>query len=496
MKTNYFNTKSYFLRKWHRAFIGVMCAMLFFTHSALAEGDVADETDDYTLEDTVVTATKTGETNLQETPIAITAFSEEALKTRGTFNLMELGSPNLNVMAGQGEQNFYIRGIGSENNSYLKEPNVGIYIDGVYMEKGLGAMADFIDVERVEILRGPQGTLYGRNSTGGAINLLTAPPTDEFYAKVMIEAASFSKFRIDTTVSGPIVEDKLNARITANSNQWDGHYNIIGTPNDQSNESKTVKAALDFKVSDTVNFVLRGDYEDSKSLTPFGNFVNDAELAAMGPMWWNIVTLGIPGVIPGFNPGNTKPYSFVTADGFYDVVAVDPQSHYNKENYGLSGHLTVKLPFDANLRSVTSYRGFYRDVLSNNAFGAFAPALQEDDVKTFTQELQLDGKAGSLNYLVGLYYYQLRQELTIDQDAIFFNPLAAHLIADIGTDAYAFFSTFSYTLFDRFSLSAGLRYSYEEKTIDSSDTKGFFPTVFTNKEGDWDALTPKFSAEG
>ncbi|MBW2367823.1 MAG: TonB-dependent receptor [Deltaproteobacteria bacterium] len=455
-----------------------------------SENAESESFDDYMLEDTIVTATKTGETRLQEVSIAVTALSAEELKTRSTFNLMDIGSPNLSVMSGNNEQNYYIRGIGSENNSYLKEPNVGIYIDGVYMEKGIGAMGDFIDVERVEILRGPQGTIYGRNSTGGAINILTASPTEDFFAKVMLEAASFEKFRADATISGPIVKNKLNGRLTLMGTTWEGHYDIIGDPDDQDNENITVKGALDFKITDDINFILRGDYEDSENRTPMGeNFLNDAEMIAAGPFWWNVFP------IPLFNPGNTKPFSYVPAPGFYDIIASSPKSYYNKENYGFSGHFTVNLPFNATLRSITAYRSFYREIFINSIFGGFDPSHQKDDVDTFSQELQLDGKAGRINYVVGVFYFRLREDLTIDQDAIYFNPLAAHLNADIGTDAYAAFSSLSYSVTDQFTLRAGLRYSYEEKTVDSIDNRAQFGIVYKHEEGDWDAFTPKVSAD-
>ncbi|MBW2369114.1 MAG: TonB-dependent receptor, partial [Deltaproteobacteria bacterium] len=227
---------------------------------------------DYVLEDTVITATKTGATLLQITPMAVTALSDEQLTARGVSNLVDLAqfSPNTDIWSEGGKHIYYIRGIGNASTSYLQEPNVGIYMDGVYLERGFAAMSDFVDVERIEVLRGPQGTLYGRNNTGGAINIITKIPTDELRIKLSAEAGNFEKLRFDGTVAGPIRKDKLNGRIVLSSSHWEGHYDIIAGPTDQDNSLNTVRGVLEFRFTDNIDFILRGDYQDYEYNTPQG----------------------------------------------------------------------------------------------------------------------------------------------------------------------------------------------------------------------------------
>src|SRR5258706_3967725 len=126
------------------------------------------------LEDIVVTATKTGATQLQETPIAITAFSAEAMERSGIKGIRDLVdlTPSLQIAENTGQSQIYIRGIGSNNSFAGSDPSSTVHLDGVYLARPGSYFADFLDVERVEVLRGPQGTLYGRNSVGGTINII------------------------------------------------------------------------------------------------------------------------------------------------------------------------------------------------------------------------------------------------------------------------------------------------------------------------------------
>jgi len=156
--------------------------------SSLAYGAVSEEGDDteYGIEEIVITARKRAE-NLQEVPIAVSAFNKSMLNDRGIFNLQEIGRyiPNLDFSSGQingggFNSQITIRGIGQTDFLVTTDPGVGTYVDGVYFARTMGGVMDLLDIERIEVLRGPQGTLFGKNTIGGAISITSSKPTGEF----------------------------------------------------------------------------------------------------------------------------------------------------------------------------------------------------------------------------------------------------------------------------------------------------------------------------
>jgi len=471
-------TKCPYLRHFLLAFT---CLMLLFGTNAFAADETDEASGDYMLEDTTVTATKTGETNLQETPIAITAFDAEALKTRNTFNLEDMAdfSPNTNVWA-DGTQNFYyIRGIGNDSNSYLQEPNVGIYIDGVYMERGFSAFSDFVDVERVEILRGPQGTLYGRNTTGGAINIITKMPTDELTGNVSVEYGSFDKLRFDGSIAGPIVKDKVSGRLTISTSDWEGHYDIVSGPTDQDNSLDAVRGSLDFKFSEDIDFILRADYQKYKDNTADGKLLTNTGIG-------------------GFYSRILNPPGYTPPGGFYDVK-LDRQNEREYKGSGLSGTLTWKMPFDATLKSITSYRKFDQDVVedSDGMDTEIFVNSADIDTKNFSQELQMYGTHDRLNWLIGGFFYNLTEDYVLLQEIPPFG-IEDTLTVDFKTKVYALFGNLNYQLTDRLSLGAGLRYSYEKKDVSQADIVDIDGNSVINSgaiSDDWDAFTPKIIGE-
>jgi len=442
-----------------------------------------DAYDDYMLEDTVVTATKTGATMLQKTAMSITAFGEEELNKRSSFNLTDLAdfAPNVNVWTSAAESVIYIRGIGNSSSGIFQEPNVGVYIDGVYMERGFAAsMADFVDVERVEILRGPQGTLYGRNSTGGAMNIITKAPSDELTFKLAGEAARFDRYRFDGTISGPLVDGKINGRLTASTTTWEGHYDIVAGPTDQDNEFHSVRGSLDFNLHDNLDILLRADYQERENGTPISKlFTNDP---------------------------NGQSAAYVLPNDFYDVK-LNQSTEKSQKNWGFSGHITWRFPSNMTFRSITAYRHYEMD----SSFDADATDLligvlkEQAEVKSFSQELQLDGTYGALTWLVGAYYYYL-DDFYHYYDQSLSNFFIINTFPTQETDAYALYTNLNYMLTERFKLGAGIRYSYEEKnsreedvflTITPPGMDPFdillLPTEIAEK--DFSSVTPRLAGE-
>src|SRR6202051_1586785 len=190
--------------------------------------------DENALEEIVVTAQKRSE-DVQQGPIAITAISAETLKEKGITSIDQLSNfaPNVNLDAGapfSGSDTVlsaYIRGIGQDDFAFNLDPGVGVYVDGVFLARSVGANTSMLDVDRVEILKGPQGTLFGRNSIGGAISIVTRDPGTEFMAKGEVTGGSRDRFDTKLSFDVPLVSDKLLSTISFSSQKQEGYQHVI-----------------------------------------------------------------------------------------------------------------------------------------------------------------------------------------------------------------------------------------------------------------------------
>ncbi|MBW2366620.1 MAG: TonB-dependent receptor [Deltaproteobacteria bacterium] len=433
--------------------------------------------DDFILEETVVTATKTGETELQKTPIAITAFSAEALKNSGTTSIkgLSLMVPGLTMSANESFAQPYIRGIGTQLPFTGADTSVAVYLDGVYLGRSVSHFIDFIDVERVEVLRGPQGTLYGRNATGGAFNIVTMAPTTEWTGRISAGFGDYSQYRVEGTVSGPIVDDKVLARFSIMDAQHDGYMDNIGVGPDPLDENVTaLHGSLQFNISDNLQAVLSGDYSKS----------DDAGVAmkATHPM-------GLPFLLGA-----------QWIDDFWTVNLGDPQWS-EIELSGAAAKISLNLPSDMAFTSISSFRHIFIDMQTDvdatevrmlkTVFGATG-----NEADQFTQEFQLTGKWGRVNWVAGLFYFWEEDYEDWDLDITDVVPdFIMYYDAWNETNAYAAFGQATYQVSDKISLTAGLRYSYEEKDWKLIVSDTYTPAVTQILSTKWDAVTPKFGID-
>src|ERR1700733_3007107 len=232
------------------------------TGSIAAPGDASAS--DVGLEEIVVTATKTGETQLQKTPLAISAFSADQLNNSVVNNVRDLVSltPSLNVSQATASAQIYIRGIGSNNVFNGSDPDVTVQSDGVYIARAFSQFSDFIDVDRVEVLRGPQGTLYGRNAVGGTINIISRLPSDEFEAKALVAGGTYDQGQAQGYVSGPLVPDLLQGSLSANYLRHDGYVeNVVPGQPDVGNANRGgVRGQLRFAPGEVLEATTRLDW--------------------------------------------------------------------------------------------------------------------------------------------------------------------------------------------------------------------------------------------
>ncbi|MEO0975566.1 MAG: TonB-dependent receptor, partial [Pseudomonadota bacterium] len=243
------------------------------------------------LEEVVVTAQKR-ESTLQETPVAVTALTAETVETAQIRDLRDLQTlaPTLRATTRQspGASDFSIRGLGTSADNIGLEPSVGVFVDGVYRARGGAAINDFLGLERVEVLRGPQSTLFGKNTPAGVISFITREPGYEPYAEGELTVGELSQILMRAAIEGGIIEDTLAFRIDANLHERDGFLtNVITGDRINNRDRYGLRGQLLFEPSDNVKARLIVDYnniDENCCAAPFlENFApNEAALLALG----------------------------------------------------------------------------------------------------------------------------------------------------------------------------------------------------------------------
>ena len=430
----------------------------------------AEAPDATTLETLVVTARKREE-NLQTTPISITALSGAALQERQVANTEGLGqiAPNLIVSQGQGVSGnssagaYFIRGIGQIDFLLNTDPGVGVYLDGVYIARSLGSLMDIVDLERVEVLRGPQGTLFGRNTIGGAINLVSRAPTSSFTANAQATLGSFDRHEARLTVSGPL-SDQLSATgavLLRERSGWVRRITDDTTLGDDNSFSG--RLGLRWKPRDTLTVDLGLDYTDQHGTSPPANIVQAVETANF-PSFHNGALVGPPCVPP---PGSrTNPACFNSqwvARDLFREQGTGPSGQKLKV-FGASLNAAWEIAPDLTVRSITGYR-------KTDAFGSrdgdHTPILIQDTVDTYThkqfsQELQLLGAQFDhrLHWILGAYYFSEQGE---NLNFVTFPVVALRSGGSVDNNNTALFGQATLDITSQLSLTAGLRRTEETK---------------------------------
>ena len=463
-----------------RAILMGAAASIPSTAYAQAQSDSADTQDRNII---IVTAQKK-ESGLQETPIAITAFTDETLEKAALENTWDLQAvtPGLlvggNVRAGQ----LYMRGIGSDSIGTSADGSTTVHLDGVYLARPEAVLGEFFDIERIEVLKGPQGTLYGRNSVGGTINLISKAPTNEFTANASILYGNYNKFRTQLAVSGPIVPGTVQGRLSVLRSTRDGFVDNAASSGRRDFEDEdmlALRASLSINASETVDITIAGDYSRYDDN-------------------------GIVNVPITLSPLLEERGGEIPSDPF---VANSETDTFEKRRYwGVRSTINVDLGA-VRATSITAYRDTFQDTFFNTAAQAFdhsqfAPTTSQNQ---FSQELQFASKGDRpLQWLSGLYYFT-ETGFYNPQVNFFFNPrpgptendptFLGDFYSNDKTRAYAAFVNATYDLTEWLQLEAGLRYSYEKKErtfqLIGLTPGAEFDTGVTAQSEDWDDLSPK-----
>ncbi len=409
------------------------------------------------LEEIVVTARRREE-SLQDVPIAVTAISAEELSLRGATDISELSQsvPSLTLEASRATNTTltaFIRGVGQQDPLAGFEQGVALYIDDVYMARPQGALLDIYDVERIEVLRGPQGTLYGRNAVGGAVKYVTRRLSDETEYRIRASVGEYSQRDLVATASVPI-NDKLRIGGTVASLNRDGFGNNRTTGQDNYNKDiMGVRLSAEYEPSDSVFVRLSYDRTDDDSNPVAG---------------YRPFAAAISGSMPLPNVRDTEAGAAISPS----TAGIGGRN--NVESEGL--HVSVDWEINDNLtfRSITASReDFTESVIDFDSLAAqdFDAQVIYDN-EQFSQEFQFLYDTDRMNVVAGLYYLDATASNDFDVVlgtlglAAFGAPLTAYTGGVVDTKAWSLFADVTYQLNDRLSLALGGRYTEDERSAD------------------------------
>lgn len=394
--------------------------------------------------DEIIVTARRREESLQDVPIAVSAFSGESLEMRGALDLTEIGNitPNTTLETSRGSNSTlsaFIRGIGQQDPVSGFEPGVGIYLDDVYLNRPQAAVLDIYDVERIEVLRGPQGTLYGRNTIGGAVKYVTKSLPQDFSLQARATLGTYQQADGVVTVSAPIGDIvRVGGSLARLSRGGFGDNLTTGLEN-YNKDVWAARGTLEMGgYGAPVSVRISGDYSRDKSDPRGGHRL-------------------IPGLLSGAP----------VLDNVYDTRGglVDPKQDI--EAYGLAMNIAVDLSDVLTLRSISAWRK--DDTFTPIDFDAL-PAVDVDVPggyfnEQISQEVQLLVDAGPLNGMIGAYYLDASADTLFDVRLFTtLNGLTAFTNAAVDTETYAVFGDFSYDFSDQLSLSVGGRYTWDERS--------------------------------
>ncbi|HET6941795.1 MAG TPA: TonB-dependent receptor, partial [Sphingomicrobium sp.] len=455
-----------------------------------------NEDEDTATGDIVVTARRTDE-RLQRVPSSISAFNERALdriQAQDTTGLQG-AVPNLNIVQGRGSSNatnIFIRGIGQPDALQTFDPAVGVYVDDVYLSRIRGNQLDLLDVERIEVLRGPQGTLYGKNTIGGAIKFISRKPGDELHAEGSASIGSYSQFDLRGNISGPLSEG-ISAGVSIMRSSRDGFVEDRNDDRDYNDrDSFGVRGALAFTPSSNVRIDLTADYSHDDAALNVGRPVN------------NLVTFS-GGILVVTDPVGSGKYKWKgeTTPGLPNSTKLT--------HFGFAGTAAIDLTDALTFKSITAYRNLETDdyVDIDATRYEVGDVFVGVDQHQFSQEFQLAYTSDKLNGVTGLYY--LNEDIESHQEAFaddllgpaFLNSGFLRTIDDkLNTKSYAAYANASYEIVPAVRLSAGIRYTEEKKDYWRT-TSTFFSLLpafnttyaFAPPKGKWHDTSPMVSLD-
>jgi iron complex outermembrane receptor protein len=411
-----------------------------------------------TFGDVVTVTARKREENVQEVPVAVTVVTGEILEDQGAADISEIQAqvPNLSIYQGRNQSSTltaFMRGVGQADPLWGVDPGVGLYLDDVYIARPQGALLDVFDLERIEVLRGPQGTLYGKNTIGGAIKYVSRELTDTPRGSISFTGGDYSNQDVKLSISGPIVEGKVRGKLAIASLQRDGFGTNLFTGRDNSDKDTTAfRVGLDFLPSEDVTVKLRYDRTED-----------------------NAEPKGYARLAPNF----FCPLFLVTCDplpGLFDTEGgIDPANGTTSEGYSLT--VVWDINDDWQFKSITAHR---ESNTKNNIDFDTTPAVIADTRTDYfddqdSQEFQFIYSGGQrLNGVLGFYYFDGFAGGNVPFDFIG-GAVNGVTDGDTTTESLAIFGDGSYAINDRATFNFGLRLTEEDKSGRAFNTLNIIP---------------------
>ncbi|MEJ0028804.1 MAG: TonB-dependent receptor [Rhizomicrobium sp.] len=501
--------------------LSAACSAALLSTTVHAQVSEAPDNKAATIETVVVTAERREE-DLQRVPAAVSAFTAKTRDLVGIKSVTDVANFTPGVSYSAGADRLSVRGVGRLTNIIGSDPGVATYSDGFYQSGTTGVNQSTLLIDRVEVLRGPQGTLYGRNSIGGAINIISARPTDTFTAEARAGIGNYGSNFLEGTVSGPLT-DWLRGRVYIDrTEQDDGYFKNVGGGPSEGGAGKSLLAQVQLAADITSNFDvwLKYEYSDANTRPRTSNVVTPYNFPALSAAGTPLVPPGgffvkpttvdgqggdlVPNpayLDPTANPGASD-YRDFSADTFArahlnNAHTVVGQATWHGDGVQLKyigGFQTFKFQstgdLDGTNRSAytydSPYEGFpspFGGIIGPTAVFSSNVSDYRQKLNDFSNELDLSSTgAGPLQWIVGLYQYHEdssqqtnygtpnQPQMLTPLDALTFTPAApnasGHFVETGGTlkaDAYAAFGQADYAFSDTFKITAGIRYSRDEK---------------------------------
>ncbi|MCP5145919.1 MAG: TonB-dependent receptor [Gammaproteobacteria bacterium] len=466
------------------------------------------------VEEIFVTAERR-ETNLQQTPIAIKAFTSERLDDLGIQNLGAITSyaPNVEISptkrpaGGTSAIAAFIRGVGTGDFLIPTDPAIGLYVDGVYIARTVGGLMSIPDIERVEVLKGPQGTLFGRNTLGGAINVVTTQPSVDGPLKGRFTVRAGSHGRRDAVVdlNGPLVEGVLGAKFSVATLNFNGWQRNLITNERYGTEGRIIsRGSLLWDVSDTFSLQLTGDYTYQRQKGTHGQLLSVTNTLAR-PARFNSIAA------PVLNPGLMLPADSIVDNRWATttnrLTNETSPSQDDQDIWGMSLVGTYSLTDSLRLKSTTAYRELdsFIQVAGDGTPYPRNAAASTNDSEQFSQELELSGSFldGRATFVLGAYYFD--ENASASRIGLFEHGVyqitartsdARDRNDSFGMDAtsYAAFGQVNFQLTDDIDVFAGGRINKDKKTYSFMSERpeiGDVVTPLTSDSDKWTAFTPR-----
>lgn len=453
-----------------------------------------DGTDPAQIEEIVVTATRR-EGRLQEAPLSVTAFTAATIERQGLTGVVDIARRTPGFQYGEfGDVKLSptsLRGIVGSAGSAGADPAVGYYVDEVFVGQGAGAVVDLYDIARVEVLRGPQGTLFGRNTIGGVVSITTAKPSDSFSGSATLQASNYDGRRLGASLSGPLVEGVVSGKLSAIYDVRDGtSRNVFLDRRVNDRDLFSARAQLAFDLGAETELLLTADYQRVRQEPLMFETLKYNPAATATQL---LTSMGLP--------LNTDPYDY--------RVLGDVVSEEKLDARGVAATLNTKLG-DVKVTSISAYRNHSYSSRTDTDRTTLRIAYDGDPerVSRLSQELRFDLTTGPVDWLTGVYAYRQHSEnlsfieVGSDLAAVLGAPGLAGVRTgsngDLRTTSLAGFVSATWHVTERLEVTAGGRYTRDRKKIryTQSDPLGLLGGDADIRAKDsWGQFTPSLNAK-